>query len=163
MAARSRRGTPARDRSTRSRLYSFLLLRGAVGFQHLYDRVRQRDFPARSWCLGFGTDELAVHARQGQADPQGVTSTEAASTDIPGFYKALAGAIKTVNFTRFMPPEVIVMSPVRYSWLCSLVDDSHRPLIQPYAAGITNAAGVLQNVAAERIVGQLMGLPTVID
>ncbi|WP_406816187.1 HK97 family phage prohead protease [Mycobacterium sp. M23085] len=100
---------------------------------------------------------------QGIDNTPGVQSIEAASSDIPGFFNALAQALYLINSNRYEPPEVIVMSPIRYAWICSLLDSEHRPLLLPYASGATNMAGVLQKVAAERIVGQIMGLPIVLD
>ena len=47
----------------------------------------------------------------------GIQSVAVASSDIPGFYKALGNAIQIVNNTRFMPPEVVIMHPVRFSWI----------------------------------------------
>lgn len=93
----------------------------------------------------------------------GIQSVAVASSDIPGFYKALGNAIQIVNNTRFMPPEVVIMHPVRFSWICSLIDNQNRPLTLPYAGAPANGAGVLQKVASERVVGQIMGLPIVID
>lgn len=93
----------------------------------------------------------------------GIQNVAAAATDIPGFFTALAKAMYLINTTRFEPPEVVVMHPTRFSWLCSLTDNAHRPLVEPYANPLANTSGVLQKVAAERVVGQVMGLPIVVD
>lgn len=62
-----------------------------------------------------------------------------------------------------MPPTAICMHPRRWAWLTSLLDESNRPLFVPTAGGPWNAAGVLTDVAPEGIVGQVLGLPVVVD
>jgi hypothetical protein len=68
-----------------------------------------------------------------------------------------------VHTTRFLPPEVIVMHPRRWGWLQSLLDTQDRPLFLPRSNGLLNAAGVLEAVASQQVVGEMMGLPVVTD
>lgn len=93
----------------------------------------------------------------------GIGSVPIPSLDIAGYFKALANAINTVNTTRFLPPDVIVMHPRRWGHLLSLLDLSNRPLFVPSESGAFNAAGVLTAVASENVVGRCCGLPIVID
>ena len=82
---------------------------------------------------------------------------------IQGVYSVIANAIQTVHTTRFMPPEVIVMHPRRWGWFLSLLDGQQRPLFLPSANNPQNAAGILTDVAAQQVVGNMHGLPVVTD
>ncbi|WP_081287258.1 phage major capsid protein [Mycobacterium asiaticum] len=93
----------------------------------------------------------------------GITTVAVSDNTIQGFYSALANAIQLVHTTRFLPPEVIIMHPRRFAWLQSLLDGNDRPLVLPYSLNPQNAAGVLTEVAAETVVGSMMGLPVVTD
>lgn len=93
----------------------------------------------------------------------GITTITATSATIQGVYSAIANAIQKIHTTRFLPPEVIVMHPRRWGWFLSLLDNQDRPLILPYANGLWNAAGVLEDVASQQVVGQMHGLPVVTD
>lgn len=85
------------------------------------------------------------------------------SLNIQGIYSAIANAIQLVHTKRFLPPEVILMHPRRWGWLLSLLDTTNRPLFIPSANGLYNAAGVLEDVASQQVVGQIAGLPVVTD
>jgi HK97 family phage major capsid protein len=78
-------------------------------------------------------------------------------------YSAIANGIQQVHSTRFLPPEVIVMHPVRWGWFLSLLDNQQRPLFLPNANSPFNAAGILTDVASQQVVGQMHGLPVVTD
>jgi HK97 family phage major capsid protein len=91
-----------------------------------------------------------------------VTFTSASPT-LALLYSKLAGAIQTVETTRFLPPEVIVMHPRRWAWILTQADTQGRPMVVPDAGNPQNAAGVLTDVAAQAKVGTLLGLPVVVD
>jgi len=78
-------------------------------------------------------------------------------------YSAIANAVQLVHTTRFLPPEAIVMHPVRWGWFLSLLDAQQRPLFLPNANNPFNAAGVLQDVASQQVVGTMHGLPVITD
>jgi HK97 family phage major capsid protein len=99
----------------------------------------------------------------GVVNTPGVTSLAVASLDITGIYKAIANAIQTIHVTRFLPPEVIVMHPRRWGWLLTLLDTQNRPLFVPDANSAFNAAGILEDVDSQQIVGRTHGLPVVTD
>ena len=92
-----------------------------------------------------------------------IQSIPVSSLDVPGIVKTLANVINLVNTTRFLPPHCIVMDPRRWSWLLTLLDTQERPLFVPTANAPSNALGILSNVAAEQVVGQVHGLPVVTD
>ena len=48
-------------------------------------------------------------------------------------------------------------------WFLSLLDNQQRPLFVPAANNPMNAAGLLEEVASQQIVGQMHGLPVVTD
>jgi HK97 family phage major capsid protein len=90
-----------------------------------------------------------------------VTYTDASPT-LPELYSKLANAIQTVETTRYLPPEAIVMHPRRWAWMLASLDSQNRPLVTPHA-GAFNPVGVLTNVAAQAVVGEMLGLPVVVD
>jgi HK97 family phage major capsid protein len=85
------------------------------------------------------------------------------SVDVPGIYSALANAVQSIHTTRFLPPTAIVMHPRRWGFLLAALDTQHRPLFLPGTNGLNNAAGVLEHVASEMVVGSVQGLPIVTD
>lgn len=93
----------------------------------------------------------------------GISTVAVSTLNIQGVYSAIANAIQTVHTTRFLPPEVIVMHPRRWGWLQSLLDTQDRPLFLPQSNGLFNAAGILEDVASQQVVGQMLGLPIVTD
>lgn len=93
----------------------------------------------------------------------GIGTVPASAVTIQGVYSAIANAIQTIHSTRFLPPEVIVMHPRRWGWFLSLLDNQQRPLFLPSANNPFNAAGILEAVASQQVVGQMHGLPVVTD
>jgi HK97 family phage major capsid protein len=93
-----------------------------------------------------------------------VTASSTSSTTAQNqIYGAVADAIHRISTTRYDTPEVIIMHPRRWFWLCSRLDLDGRPVIVPdpqagqsmlASAGITSHQGV---------VGTMIGLPVVID
>jgi HK97 family phage major capsid protein len=106
---------------------------------------------------GTGGHVLGVNATPG------IGTIPASAITTVGVYAAIANAIQTVHTTRFMPPEVIVMHPRRWGWFLAQVDTQQRPLFLPQANNPMNAAGVLEAVASQQVVGQMHGLPVVTD
>lgn len=99
----------------------------------------------------------------GVKNTPGIGTVASGAPTIQTVYSAIANAIQTVHTTRFMPPEVIVMHPRRWGWFLSLLDGNQRPLFLPAANMPQNAAGILTDVAAQQVVGQMHGLPVVTD
>lgn len=93
----------------------------------------------------------------------GIQTVAVDSVNIQGVYSAIANAIQLVHTKRFLPPEVIVMHPRRWGWFQSLLDTADRPLFLPSSNGLFNAAGILEDVASQQVVGQMFGLPVVTD
>jgi HK97 family phage major capsid protein len=95
------------------------------------------------------------------ASTNGVTYTDASPTG-PELYPNIAGGVSQVAGGRFLPPSVVAMHPRRWYWLASQLDSNNRPLVVPSGAGL-NQAAVLERVAAESVVGEILGLPVVLD
>ena len=74
---------------------------------------------------------------------------------------AIHNAVGKVNAARFAAPNLIVMHPRRWAWLCAASDDSQRPLVQIDGPGF-NAVG---NGAAAGYgaVGSVVGIPVITD
>jgi HK97 family phage major capsid protein len=79
------------------------------------------------------------------------------------FYSKLASAIAEVNAGIFLPPDIIAMTPQRWSWILASVDANERPLVLPSGQPGYNVTALQDRVAAENLVGQMMGIPVVID
>ncbi|ASD53407.1 major capsid protein [Mycobacterium phage Lucky2013] len=77
-------------------------------------------------------------------------------------YQKIADAIQRVHTSRFLEPEVIVMHPRRWASFHAIFAGDDRPLIVPSGPGFNNL-GVLTEVASQRVVGQMHGLPVVTD
>jgi HK97 family phage major capsid protein len=99
----------------------------------------------------------------GVANTPGTQSVAVSALTIQGITNAIANSIQLINTTRYLPPEVIVMHPRRFSWLLSLLDGQQRPLWVPDANGPFNAAGILQDVDSQQVVGKTHGLPVITD
>lgn len=99
----------------------------------------------------------------GVANTPGITSIAVSSLDIAGIYKAIANAINSINTSRYLPPECVLMHPRRWSWLLTLLDTQNRPLFVPDANNPMNAAGVLEDVDSQQVVGRTLGLPVITD
>jgi HK97 family phage major capsid protein len=78
-------------------------------------------------------------------------------------YSKIADAVQRIHTLRFMPPTVIVMHPRRWAWLLAATDSTGRPLVTPSAGNPQNAVATLGEVAAQGVVGQMHGLPVVVD
>ena len=55
------------------------------------------------------------------------------------------------------------MHPRRWGWFLALLDNQQRPLFLPDANRPWNAAGILEAVASQQVVGSIQGLPVVTD
>jgi HK97 family phage major capsid protein len=86
-----------------------------------------------------------------------------ATPTVPELYPKLAAAIADVHTNVFESPNVIVMGPLRWAWILASLDTQNRPLVVPVGQPGFNAAALQQHVAAEAIVGQIMGLPVVVS
>ena len=132
-----------------------------------FDDVVFRDLVA-AHAASTDTQVLAGSGTAGQV--LGVNNIPGISTvalsgapTIQTVYSAIANAVQLVHTTRFLPPEAIVMHPVRWGWFLSLLDAQQRPLFLPNANNPFNAAGVLQDVASQQVVGTMHGLPVITD
>ena len=153
---------PVRTISGQQAVAIQLLDQSPIAFDDLVFRDLIADYATQldKQCLyGSGTN--------GQVLGVGLTpniGTIAVSTvDIKGVYSAIANAIQTIHTTRFQPPEVVVMHPRRWGWFLALLDTQQRPLFLPDANRPYNAAGILEEVASQQVVGSIQGLPVVTD
>jgi len=75
---------------------------------------------------------------------------------------AIHSAIGKVNASRLAAPDLIVMHPRRWAWLCAQSDSNGRPLVEitPYSGDNVVAAGSAAGVNA---VGSVAGIPVISD
>lgn len=89
-----------------------------------------------------------------------VTYTDASPT-VPEIYPKLADSIQQIQTGIFTSPDLIVVHPRRWAWFLASLDTANRPLFTPYAP--MNAAGLIERVGAENVVGNVQGIPVVVD
>lgn len=78
-------------------------------------------------------------------------------------YSKIAQAKSLIETTLFLPPNVIIMHPRRWDWICVQVDNSNRPAVLPGQGGPFNASAVQTSTDAQGSVGMMFGLPVVVD
>jgi HK97 family phage major capsid protein len=139
-----------------------LLDQSPIAFDDLVFRDLIADYASQldKQCLyGSGTNGQVL----GLGLTPGIGTIAVSTVDIRGVYSAIANAIQLVHTTRFQPPEVVVMHPRRWGWFLALLDNQQRPLFLPDANRPYNAAGILEEVASQQVVGSIQGLPVVTD
>lgn len=90
-----------------------------------------------------------------------VTYTDTTPT-LPELRSKIADAIQQINTNLYLPPDLILMHPRRWGWCLAQNDSSNRPLIDADTAPM-NSAARFDRVAAENLVGQMLGLPVLVD
>lgn len=93
----------------------------------------------------------------------GIQTVVASTLGIGAVYGAIANAIQLVHTQRFLPPDSIWMHPRRWGWFTQVLDTTSRPLVVPRDNGVFNAAGVLEKVDSQQVVGTIQGLPVITD
>ena len=112
-------------------------------------------------CLSGSGSSGQAQGLIGTSSIVSVTYTDSSPT-VAELYPKIADAVQQIHTNRYLAPSVIVMAPRRWAWFLTALDSQNRPLVVP-AAQAVNAEGILSNVAAENVVGQLHGLPVVVD
>lgn len=80
-----------------------------------------------------------------------------------GMYPKVANGIQQIHTKRFLPPNVVLMHPVRWAWAESQVDNNGRPLVVPAAGGAFQMLANLDEQVSEGLVGAMLGLPVYVD
>lgn len=153
---------PVRTISGQQAVAIQLLDQSPIAFDDLVFRDLTADYASQldKQCLyGSGTNGQVL----GVNNAPNIGTIAVSTVDIKGVYSAIANAIQLVHTTRFQPPEVVVMHPRRWGWFLSLLDANQRPLFLPDANRPYNAAGILEEVASQQVVGSIQGLPVVTD
>jgi HK97 family phage major capsid protein len=153
---------PVRTISGQQAVAIQLLDQSPIAFDDLVFRDLIADYASQldKQCLyGSGTNGQVL----GVNNTPGIGTIAVSTVDIKGVYSAIANAIQLVHTTRFQPPEVVVMHPRRWGWFLALLDNQQRPLFLPDANRPYNAAGILEEVASQQVVGSIQGLPVVTD
>lgn len=114
------------------------------------------------------TDVFVLSGSGASNQPVGISTAAATSVSVTtaagtALYQGIADAINRVATSRYKEPQVIVMHPRRWFWLASRLDTTGRPLVVPDAQAGTNLLAAMGILAAEGVVGTLLGLPVVID
>jgi HK97 family phage major capsid protein len=103
-----------------------------------------------------------VQGINGLSGTNGITYTQASPTG-PLTYAPIAQGISQVASNRYLPPTAIFMHPRRWFWLAAALDTANRPLVVPVGNGPYNPEALQTGMAAEGPVGQMLGIPVLID
>ena len=127
-----------------------------------FDQVILEDLTA-DYARQLGTQVITGTGTAGQlrgfitpASTSVITWTTTTPT-ATGFYNQLSQLQGRINGARFMPPDAVVMHPRRWSWFCSYVDSSGRPLVVPTAGGF-NAMADPDSTQGVGHVGSVLGM-----
>jgi HK97 family phage major capsid protein len=91
-----------------------------------------------------------------------VTYTDGTPT-VQESWPKFADAIQRINSLRFMPGNVIYMTPRRWGWITSAVDSNGRPLFEFSTTAPNSVIGLGKAAEYGQIVGTLQGLPVITD
>lgn len=131
-----------------------------------FDDIVFRDLTAAHAAV---LDTQCLYGSGSNGEVLGITNTPGISTisvggdDIQSLWNCINNAIQLIHTTRFLPPEVILMHPRRWSAICALLDNNDRPLVVPRQYGPFNAGGILSDVDSQCVTGSMAGLPVVTD
>lgn len=119
----------------------------------------------------YGTEldrQVLVGAGHGSHELPGLigysSSNSLSVTAITGLsvWKRTNEAISKITSNVFAPPQVIVMTPARWGWLCAQVDSSNRPLVVVGAPSF-NTQGLGEAPTYTGFAGHFAGLPVILD
>lgn len=119
-----------------------------------------RDYNQRVDILALTSSVTNAKGLLQLSGTNGITFTQATPT-VPLLYPKIANGIVQVHTGIFRPPSVIAMHPRRWGFHLASLDGNSRPLITPYAG--QNQAGRLDRVASEAQVGEIQGVPVIVD
>lgn len=91
-----------------------------------------------------------------------VTGTATGASAGAAIYSTVSTAIGAYVVARHVEPTLIVMHPRRWYWYAGLSDANNRPFIVPNAVAY-NPVAQTDGVAAEGVVGHMLGLPVMLD
>lgn len=131
-----------------------------------FDQVIFRDLTAECERL---VDQYVIRGTNANGQPLGITGVSSpvavtytdTTPTVAELYSALANTIQQIHTARYASPTHIVMHPRRWGWIVAASDTTGRPLVVPSGASV-NAVGTHQ-VGAQGIVGNMFGLPVVLD
>jgi HK97 family phage major capsid protein len=87
----------------------------------------------------------------------------APATWASSFYSKLNDGIQRIHTNRYLPPDTIIMHPVRWAYLLTQADSQGRPLVVPDTGAPMNALGNQDGVVSQGYVGRMLGLPVYVD
>jgi len=138
--------------------------------QQLFDRADPgMDRIIASDLAGEYAQQLNSEILNSASAPLGILNDTAANTvsytdaspTLAELYPVLAEAISAIHENRKLSPQAVFMAPRRWAWITSALDTTQRPVVPPEAG--VNAAARFDRVAAENVVGEIMGLPVIVD
>lgn len=92
-----------------------------------------------------------------------VATVTVTSTDGVTQVRQVADAVQQIHSSRFMPATVVVAHPRRWAFWVQSTDSNGRPIVTPRGNGPQNVFGVGDLTMADGIVGDIYGLPVLVD
>jgi HK97 family phage major capsid protein len=123
---------------------------------------------AQSWAAQQDYQALYGSGSSGQytgiSNLSGITQLGWPGNSIQNIYTGLTNAIKTHWANRFLAPDTLLLHPNTWAeWLSKLDTTNGRPLFVPEAQGPFNAAGIVNNLNTQDVVGSILGLRVITD
>lgn len=97
-----------------------------------------------------------------QAGTLAITYTSA-TPNIKLLFAMIANAIQSVQSSRFLPPDTVIMAPRRWGAIIGASDTQNRPIVGVGGTNMNAPAVVDRSYAAQGVVGQIAGLDVVVD
>jgi HK97 family phage major capsid protein len=110
--------------------------------------------------------QLLTQATNGITLLSGTNAVTAGTATAAAIWPKFADGIQQIWTNRFASPDLIVMHPRRWAMFLGALDSSNRPLVEPDAMGavqIFNAMAANQEFVPQGLVGQIQGVPVLID
>jgi HK97 family phage major capsid protein len=123
---------------------------------------------SQSWAAKQDYQALYGTGSSGQytgiANLSGITTIGWPGNTIQNIYTGLTTAIKLHWQNRFLAPDTLLVHPNTWAeWLNKLDTTNGRPLFVPQAQGPFNAAGIVNNLNTQDVVGSVLGLRVITD
>src|SRR6266545_407245 len=167
-------GSAIQDSSVVTDYLSFTV-NTVAGKQDVSRQLLDRSDPATDTVIGqdLAADyakqldtQLLNQATNGITVLSGTNSSVVSTATVAAVWPKFADAIQLVWTNRFAQPDLIVMHPRRWAFFLGALDSQNRPLVQPDAmagAQAFNVMGVGTDSLPAGLVGQIQGLPVVLD
>lgn len=141
-----------------------LLDRSVPGMDEVLFDDLARDYATKLDVQTISGSGTAPNAK-GILNASGITTITYTSGSPTAYaaWQAVGQGLSKISYSRYLPPQLVVMHPRRWYWFISSLDSQNRPLVVPADQAGINTLALFDTVGAENLVGRVMGLPVIID